>query len=63
MEYTPEGMDRAAQKAEGELELMLGEGLFTPETFFTWYAQNYLGAGHKRLGRLFVKKCNELKQK
>ncbi len=53
-EFNPAEMDKAAELAKGELELLIAEKQFTPETFLSFYARNYLKAGHKRLGRLFV---------
>ena len=49
--YDPEAMDAAAKEAEQDLENLSGEAV---KSLSDWWAKWYLGAGHKRLGRLLV---------
>ncbi len=48
--------DRAAANAEADLDTMeLGD--LTGLQVAQWFAENYMTAGHKRLGRILVKRA------
>lgn len=48
--------DTAAKNAEADLDTMELEDL-TGLQVATWFAENYMTAGHKRLGRILVKRA------
>lgn len=55
---TPQQMDDNAELAARELEKLVGDGKLGTECmtiFLAWYSSWYLLAGHKRLGRMFVR--------
>ena len=52
-EFDPKAMDKAAEEAAKELDNLEPN---TVEEVANWYKANYMKAGHKRLGRLLVKK-------
>lgn len=54
-----EEMDAAAKQAEEELKQLDQK---TIDTVAEWWAKWYLKAGHKRLGRILVKKYKERMQ-
>ncbi len=61
---SPNEFDIAAEKAEKELHAIL-ENLVEAEKkgaleVINWQANNYMKAGHKRLGRLLVKIAKNL---
>ncbi len=52
-----EGMDEAANEAEEVLSKMTKEEIFPVGK---WWQEWYLKAGHKRLGRILIKRIKEL---
>lgn len=56
-EFDPAAMDAAAKEAEKILSKMDPK---VQKAFAKFWADNYLKAGHKRLGRLLVGKAKEL---
>lgn len=53
MVFDPEAMDAAADDAAEELDTLDPEVV---KAIASWWARWYLKAGHKRLGRLMVKR-------
>jgi len=49
---TPEQMDKAAEAALEELKATLPQTVYIPVA--RWFKNNYMKAGHKRLGRGLV---------
>jgi hypothetical protein len=54
--FDPAAMDAAAAEAEKVFNRLDAK---VQRAFAGFWATNYLGAGHKRLGRLMVKKAKE----
>lgn len=50
-DFNPEEMDRAAERAKAELNLL---PLYDVLTVAYWWKGWYLKAGHKRLGRILI---------
>ena len=48
--------DPAAKNAEADLDLLDFEKL-SASALSRWFAKNYMAAGHKRLGRILVKRA------
>ncbi len=53
--YSPDSMDEAAELAEQELNKLPKEAV---DVISAWWSSNYLAAGHKRLGRILVRRAN-----
>jgi hypothetical protein len=57
-EMDRESMDKAAELAKGELELLVGEGKISADQLALvsdWLKRNYLKAGYKRLARILIR--------
>mgnify|MGYP001562218172 CR=1 FL=1 len=50
-EFDPGAMDLAAEKAKDVLESL---DQVSVDLIAQWFADNYMAAGHKRLGRILV---------
>lgn len=59
-EFDPKKMDEAAEAAERNFRAAL-ETAPELKTVCLWWVDNYLKAGHKRLGRIMVRIAKEAK--